>query len=55
MLGDSTKAKEKLGWEPKTSFSDLVQMMVESDLELAKQEKVLIDKGLLKPTWEYPT
>ena len=55
LLGDSTKAKEKLGWEPKTSFSDLVQMMVESDLELAKQEKVLIDKDLLKPTWEYPT
>ena len=29
-------------------------MMVESDIENAKQEKVLIDNGLLKPTWENP-
>jgi len=29
-------------------------MMVESDLKLAEQEKVLVDKGLLKPTWENP-
>ena len=30
-------------------------MMVESDLELAKQEKVLIDQNLIEPTWENPT
>jgi GDPmannose 4,6-dehydratase len=30
--GDSTKAREKLGWEPKVSFRDLVEMMVDSDL-----------------------
>ena len=29
--------------------------MLDSDLELAEREKVLIDKGLLKPTWENPT
>jgi hypothetical protein len=29
--------------------------MVESDIELAKREKVLIDNGLMKPTWEYST
>lgn len=33
LLADPTKAKEKLGWQPKTSFEDLVKMMVESDLE----------------------
>ena len=29
-------------------------MMVESDLHLAEQEKVLLEQGLLKPTWENP-
>jgi GDPmannose 4,6-dehydratase len=33
LLGDSSKAKKLLGWEPKTSFKDLVKMMVESDME----------------------
>lgn len=53
LLGDSTKAKKLLGWQPKTSFDELIKKMVESDLELAEREKVLIDNGLLKPTWEY--
>ena len=53
LLGDSTKAKKLLGWQPKTSFDELIKRMVESDLELAEREKVLIDNGLLKPTWEY--
>lgn len=44
--GDATKAKEELGWEPKVDLKGLVKMMVESDLELAKQEKVLVDAGL---------
>lgn len=33
LIGDSTKAKEKLGWEPKVDFSQLVTMMVENDLK----------------------
>jgi GDPmannose 4,6-dehydratase len=32
LLGDYAKAKEKLGWEPKTSFTELVHMMVDNDL-----------------------
>lgn len=38
LLGDPTKAKEKLGWEPKVTFKELVQMMVEADLEEAKRD-----------------
>lgn len=34
LIGDPAKAKEKLGWEAKTQFSDLVTMMVEHDLEM---------------------
>ena len=52
LLGDSSKASSQLGWEPKTDFESLVKMMVDSDLELAKQEKILIKEGLLKPTWD---
>ena len=54
LLGDSSKAKKELNWEPKTSFDDLVKLMVDSDLNHAESEKVLVEKGLLKPTWEYP-
>lgn len=32
LLGDPSKAKEKLGWEPQVTFETLIQMMVESDL-----------------------
>ena len=34
LIGDYAKAKEKLGWEPRTSFEELVQLMVDSDLKL---------------------
>ncbi|MBI88027.1 MAG: GDP-mannose 4,6-dehydratase [Euryarchaeota archaeon] len=36
LLGDPSKAAEKLGWVPKTDFKDLVLMMIENDLELQK-------------------
>jgi GDPmannose 4,6-dehydratase len=38
LLGDASKAKRVLGWEPKVSFRGLVEMMVDSDIELAKRE-----------------
>ncbi len=41
LLGDSSKARTKLGWEPRTSFEQLVDMMVAGDLELARREKLL--------------
>jgi GDPmannose 4,6-dehydratase len=34
LIGDYTKAKERLGWEPRTSFDELVRLMVDADLEL---------------------
>jgi GDPmannose 4,6-dehydratase len=37
LIGDSTKAREKLGWKPKTSFEELVKMMVDADLEREKR------------------
>jgi GDPmannose 4,6-dehydratase len=40
LLGDPTKAHEKLGWKHETSFAQLVTEMVESDLELLKKEPV---------------
>ena len=33
LVGDATKAREKLGWEPRVSFRELVEMMVDADLE----------------------
>jgi GDPmannose 4,6-dehydratase len=38
LLGDPTKAKEKLGWTPKTTFQEMVKEMVLSDLDLAKRD-----------------
>jgi GDPmannose 4,6-dehydratase len=41
LCGDSTKAREKLGWTPKTSFDDMVRKMVRSDIELLKNENLI--------------
>jgi GDPmannose 4,6-dehydratase len=38
LLGDASKAERLLGWEPHTKFEELVRIMVDSDLELTKQE-----------------
>ncbi|WP_457637189.1 GDP-mannose 4,6-dehydratase [Oceanithermus sp.] len=45
LLGDPKKANEQLGWKPKVEFKELVHMMVDHDLELAKQEKTLKEAG----------
>jgi GDPmannose 4,6-dehydratase len=37
LLGDASKAKQKLGWTPQTSFADLVAEMAEADLAEAKR------------------
>lgn len=43
LQGDCSKIKSKLNWKPKYSFDDLVNEMVESDLELARKEKLIKD------------
>ena len=45
LLGDSTKAKERLGWSPKITFKDLVKEMVEADLKEAKRDHLCQTKG----------
>ena len=48
LQGDASKAKEKLGWEPKTKFKELVKIMVESDLQKAGLDQ----SKYLQPTIE---
>lgn len=38
LIGDSSKAKKKLGWEAKIKFKDLVHLMIDADMEAAKKE-----------------
>jgi len=54
LLGDSSKARKELGWEPEVSFDQMVKIMVDNDLKLAESERVLMEKGLMDPTWENP-
>jgi GDPmannose 4,6-dehydratase len=43
LLGDATKARKELGWEPKVGFKELVKLMVDHDLGLAKEERQIRD------------
>ena len=45
LIGDASKAKRVLGWEPTYTLAELVKEMVASDLELFKKEKHLMDGG----------
>ena len=45
LIGDATKAKEKLGWVPKYDLQDLVNDMMTSDLKLMKKDQYLKDGG----------
>jgi len=46
LLGDASKAKRQLGWEPRVSFAELVKMMVDADLKRYSDGR--------KPTTEAP-
>jgi len=39
LIGDATRAREVLGWRPRTSFAELVTMMVDADLELVERQQ----------------
>jgi GDPmannose 4,6-dehydratase len=43
LLGDSSKARKELGWEPKVGFNELVRLMVDHDMVLARNEQQLRD------------
>ena len=45
LLGDPTKARVKLGWVPKCTFGQLVEEMVDSDLQEAKRDSMVKEKG----------
>ncbi len=45
LLGDARKARQQLGWQPRVRFEELVALMVDHDLELARQERTLLEAG----------
>ena len=45
LLGNPQKAKEKLGWEPETSFEELVAEMVREDLKTAEKDELCKCEG----------
>jgi GDPmannose 4,6-dehydratase len=45
MQGDASKARSALGWEPTVGFDELVRIMVDADMKLARREKILSDSG----------
>ena len=52
LLADASKAREKLGWEPKVKFKELVKIMVDADMELkglnspSEGQRILKEKGI---------
>jgi GDPmannose 4,6-dehydratase len=54
LLGDATKARTVLGWEPKVTFKELVRTMVDHDLKLAGRERLTAEHGqptLVEARW----
>ena len=49
LRGDPMKARRVLGWEPRVTFSELVNMMVDHDIELARRERAVHEAGFADP------
>ena len=49
LIGDATKARERLGWRPRVSFAELVRMMVDADLERLRNGKITAPLGERSP------
>jgi GDPmannose 4,6-dehydratase len=45
LLGDPSRAKEKLGWTPRISFEEMVREMVQTDVNIAARDRVCLDSG----------
>jgi GDPmannose 4,6-dehydratase len=52
LQGDASKAQRELDWHPTVGFAELIDLMVQSDLEIAKRERTLVDAGLMTVEWE---
>ena len=50
LLGDASKAREKLGWAPKISFDELVREMVAEDLKSAERDELVKQHGFEAPS-----
>lgn len=50
LLGDASKARRVLGWEPEVTFEQLIHMMVQADWELAREERILADHRAVRTT-----
>jgi GDPmannose 4,6-dehydratase len=51
LLGDPKKAKEKLGWRPTVTFSELVAMMIREDFAAAQKDLLCLDNGYCVPSY----
>ena len=51
LLGDPSKAKEKLGWKPKITFEEMVHEMMESDINIAKRDSLVKRYGFKAPNF----
>jgi GDPmannose 4,6-dehydratase len=49
LCGDPSKARAALGWKPQVSFPELIKMMVEHDIELARRERTVNQAGFADP------
>jgi len=45
LLGDASKAREKLGWEPTTTFEEMIAEMVAADMEEAQKDYLCLSEG----------
>ena len=45
LLGDSSKARDKLGWAPKITFEEMVHEMMENDISIAKRNLLIKKNG----------
>jgi len=51
LLGDATKAKNILGWEPKITFNEMINEMMEADVNIAKRDLLMRENGYKSPSF----
>ena len=52
LLGDASKAREKLGWEPKITIEEIVREMMENDINIAKRDSLIKKHGFKAPDFK---